>query len=713
MALSLRARFLAISVAITLIGLTLFTHVIYDKAIGYKHLLEKNSFQTLVDQLLHQHITDLNLKHIKKQLKAAIHDDKQPASLFAIVDEENNLEDVIYLRASTENLLFKTLSNELNHNKSLKDGVLDLNGKSYYWIKRDLDWFTDKGLFLVITYPLTPSVVNETLTFFGTPLLLSGILLLWIMVWASIILSSLVTKLQNQKQTLKEQADGIKQAHDEALEANNAKSIFLANMSHEIRTPLTSIIGFAESCLDADQSMQERLEATKTIIHSGNHLLHIINEILDLSKIEAGKLDIDTKPVKLIELLHEINMSIKILAQEKNLIFDINYAFPLPKTIVTDPLRLKQILLNLCSNAIKFTEKGHVFLNISYDSITKFLQLKVIDTGIGIHTSQLNNIFSPFKQADSSITRKYGGTGLGLTLSKQLTDKLGGTLTVESEENFGSKFCVQLKMDNTEDIEYDYKADYENMPSLKSNYQKTLPVVSGNILIAEDNQDIRALVKMLLSKIGANLCIVENGKLAVEKTYEEEFDLIFLDIQMPIMDGFETLQILRSNGYTKPIYAMTANTMKEDQDKCESAGFDGFISKPINKAYLYEVIVENLTKSELTKSDVNFITSTLLHTEPQIIKLVDAFLDRIPEILCEINTAYNMKNWDELKNQIHQMKGIGGAFGYAILTRISEKIEFLLTSEDYDQIIPHIEKLNTVCEQAIAGKKENYKIIEM
>jgi len=696
-------------VTITVIGLLTFTHVIYDKATGYKHSLEKKSFRALSEQLTTLYKTDTPLEDFSQLLQQQINAENQPAQIFAI-KKTAEFTDIFHKKTFKPELILDKQSQQTIQNPELNENIIEINSAIYYWIKHTLPGQANNTA-VISVYPLSGTAIAETLSFFGTPLFISGVLLLWCMVWASIILSSLVTKLQNQKQTLADQAADIEKSHDAALAANQAKSSFLANMSHEIRTPLTSIIGFAESCLDANQSMSERYDATSTIIRSGNHLLHIINEILDISKIEAGKLDIEIRPVKLSELLHEVNMFVKVLAQEKGLTFGINYSFPLPKIIHTDQLRLKQILLNLCSNAIKFTNKGHVFLNASYLPQTEQLKLEVVDTGIGMSTEQMEKIFAPFQQADSSITREYGGTGLGLTLSKQLTEILEGELTVESTPGKGSHFITLFMINEIDTNELDYEDDYQAVFQEQVPVPQTTPSVNGKLLIAEDNPDIQALVKMLINKIGADMTLVENGKQAVEKALTEDFDLVFLDIQMPVMDGFEALKQLRENNYRKPVFAMTANTMKKDQDKCFAAGFDGFISKPIDKNDLYSVIIDYLKAAEESVNKPAFITSDILLNEPQIIDLVDAFLERIPEIMSVINQALTENDWEEIAEQIHQMKGIGGAFGYSIITKISEKIEFALTAQDTAQIRLLIDDLNAVCNQAIAGKEENHKII--
>lgn len=704
MAISVRIRFIAISVIITAIGLLLFTNVIYEKTIGYKHFLEKDSFRTITNQLLTQAETEANEHDFRLLLRSLIDNEKQPARLFAIFSETQQLKG-LFKSSSQSNYLFDTLLKDLNENKNLDEGQVIINETIFFWLRHELTKFDKEKKSLLAVYALSHSASAETQKFFGTPLLISAILLLWIMIWASIILSSLVTKLQNQKKILSDQSAAVEQANQE-------KSNFLANMSHEIRIPLTSIIGFAESCLDVNQSMNERYKAINIIIRSGNHLLHLINEILDISKVEAGKLDIEMSPVKLIDLLQEVNMFVKVLAHEKGLVFGINNTFPLPKVVTTDQLRLKQILLNLCSNAIKFTEKGHVYLNVAYLPQVGCLKLEVVDTGIGMTEQQLSVIFKPFQQADSSITRKYGGTGLGLTLSKQLTEKLDGTLTVESTPNKGSHFIVDIKVDDVDESDYIYEANYDTLSEKDVSVSQNLPKVRGRVLVAEDNKDIQALVKMHITKMGAELVIVDNGRKAVDAALASDFDLVFLDIQMPIMGGYETLRELHQKGYKKPVIAMTANAMKKDRDDCVTAGFDGFVSKPIVKSELYSVIAKYLNESTEEEMQDDFITCCMLEEEPKIIDLVNSFLERVPEIQVAINGSLLKEDWDEFSSQLHQMKGLGGAFGYPMLSEISQKIEFLFMSNDYEQMKVLVGELNLLCDQAVAGKDENYKILK-
>lgn len=683
----------------------------YDRAIEYKHQQEIRANRVLADQFYHlvSGIDDLNI--IKQAISENITSKIQPAEIFAILDNQRN---VIfhYSKHDLKESTLKKLLPKIKETPSLTEGHINENNIFYSWFISDLYRFTNKNYSLLIIYPLSSSVISEFIQFFGLPFYISGFLLCWVMVWASIILSSLVNKLEKQKNVLSDQAVDVEKARDEALHANSAKSNFLANMSHEIRTPLTSIIGFAESCQDIDQSMEERSNANKTIIKSSKHLMHIINEILDLSKIEAGKLEIETMPVSLMEVLNDINQFVSNMAEEKGLTFGINYTYPLPDKIITDPFRLKQILLNLCSNAIKFTSKGQVYLNVAYKLESSSLIFDVIDTGIGLSAEQKEKIFKPFEQADSSITRKFGGTGLGLTLSKQLVEMLNGDLSVESTLNKGSCFTVKLDIVEAENSSHINERTYKNTAEKLNELNIETPKLNGKILLAEDNEDIQELVKLLMKKVGVDLDIVGNGQQAVKAAIESEYDLVFMDIQMPVMDGLTAMQELQKQEYNQPVVAMTANAMQKDRDECKEAGFSSFISKPINRNDLYLVLMQYLKPSKTTGSEKTLLTSDLLNDEPDLIDLIDKFMIRLPMMRNAINQAHTDQKEEELSSLIHQMKGVGGAYGYHMLTELCAKIEFQIASQDLENVKALIEKFNLLVDQILEGHEENHKIAE-
>ena len=395
----------------------------------------------------------------------------------------------------------------------------------------------------------------------------------------------------------------LQKAYKKAEEATVIKSEFLANMSHEIRTPLTAIIGFAETKLFSEQSEEQKQNAIQTIIRSGKHLLQIINDILDLSKVEANKLEIESVELSPFELLVDVERLVRPEAEEKGLGFSINYIFPLPEYIKSDPLRLKQILINLCNNAIKFTEQGYITINVSCncDTANNGIVFEVVDTGIGIKEEEQYLIFHAYRQADSSTTRKFGGTGLGLSLSKLLAEKMSGTLTVTSEVGKGSKFKLFLASEMVPGSKVVF--DKEHLPAVTQVKEYTMPAghLSGSVLLAEDNLDNQELLLIYLHRMGLNVTVVENGKLAVEAATKNNFDLVLMDMRMPVMGGLEAIRILRQQGFDRPIVALTANAMREDKAACFKAGCNGFLTKPIDVAHLNESISKYLNININTK----------------------------------------------------------------------------------------------------------------
>ena len=680
----------------------------YDRAIKYKHQQEVRANWLLADQFYRIVSGIDDLDKIKQSISENISSEFQPGEIFAIIDKQR---DVVFHYAKQENILNNLLA-KIKVNSTLYEGQINQNNADYSWFIRDLTADTNKKYSLLIIYPLFSSVMSDVLKFFGLPFFISGLLLCWVMVWASIILSSLVTKLENQKLILSEQAAEIEKARDEAMRASSVKSDFLANMSHEIRTPLTAIIGFAETSLEPNQLMQERLKATKTIIKSGKHLMHIINEILDLTKVEAGKLEVEIIPFSIMDTLEEINQLVSVMAEEKGLTFTINYSFPVPDKILSDQFRIKQVLLNLCSNAIKFTVDGHVYLNVSYKQDSSILILEIIDTGIGMSEVEKEKIFKPFEQADSSTTRKFGGTGLGLTLSKKLIEMLNGSLSVDSTEKKGSRFTVELEVAEVERGSYLYESAY------KENLVKNIPLntnverLIGKVLIAEDNEDIRDLVRLLFNKVGIEPDLVENGKKAVELATSSNYDLIFLDIQMPVMDGYTAIGELRKLSDDVPIVAMTANAMNKDRAECNKKGFSDFISKPIDRNALYSVLTKYLKQGQIIESDNTLLTSKLIQDDPDLIDLIDRFISRLPTMSDAINQAHSEKKEKELSGLIHQMKGVGGNYGYPMLTELCAKIEFQIKNKDTKNLATLIEEFNLMVEQILNGKDENHKIVE-
>ena len=485
--------------------------------------------------------------------------------------------------------------------------------------------------------------------------------------------------------------------------ANIAKSTFLANMSHEIRTPLTAIIGFSESLLDTSQTMTERVESINTVIRSGKHLMQIINDILDLSKVEADKLEIEHIKISPFELLTDIYSLISLTTEDKGLFFEIDYDFPLPEQIISDPVRLKQIIINLCSNAVKFTQKGGVRVNVTYLKEEELLSIKVNDTGIGLTEEQMEKIFDPFTQADTSTTRQYGGTGLGLYLSKQLARKLGGDITVKSTSGVGSCFCLTVstgKVDRQNMISY--MPDLSNVTRLAI-IDNVETIVRGKVLLAEDNADNQRLVSMYLKKLGADVVFAHNGKEAIDYALNNDFDLILMDMQMPVMNGIEATKRLREMNYTAPIVALTANAMKEDVDASYSAGCNDFVQKPIIQQQFFDCISKYLKSIEKTDESIVPISSSLLDDEPEMIDLVQRFVGKLPAYIDNIVGSKESKEWDELRKHIHDLKGTSGNYGFDELYKVMQNMEFELTKKNYEGVDMLISKLDNIHTRIQAG----------
>ncbi len=375
-------------------------------------------------------------------------------------------------------------------------------------------------------------------------------------------------------------------ARDEAVAASQAKSAFLANMSHEIRTPLASIIGFAELLLDENAGI-DRDEALQTIADNGRHLLQIISDILDVSKIEAEGLQLDPVDVRLPVLLREVEQMMGPRAREKGLVFQVDAQLPLPPGLHADDVRLKQVLINFCSNAIKFTPQGSVTLRARADAAAGQLELAVLDTGIGLSAAQRERLFQPFAQADTSTTRQFGGTGLGLYICRQLALMMGGDVGVESVPWEGSCFSLRLPLAQPDCAAWIAQpAQWLQASRAGHPVQASVPALLGDVLLAEDGEHNQRLIRALVEVTGARLEVVDNGEQAVQQALCGDHDLVLMDMQMPVMDGVTAVQMLRGSGYRTPIVALTANVMRHDVETYRQIGCDDVLAKPIDRSRL-------------------------------------------------------------------------------------------------------------------------------
>ncbi|MBX3450209.1 MAG: response regulator [Planctomycetaceae bacterium] len=405
----------------------------------------------------------------------------------------------------------------------------------------------------------------------------------------------------------------LEQARERAEEGTRSKSEFLANMSHEIRTPMTAILGYTDILAEQVHDNSQAMESLQTIKRNADFLLEIINDILDLSKIEANRLELESVRISPAALLTDVESLMQVRAHGKQLSLTTGITRPLPKTILTDPTRLRQILLNLVSNAVKFTRQGSVRLCMGYfdpatrqatrDPVRGVLRIDVIDTGIGMTSEQMARLFTPFTQADTSTTRKYGGTGLGLTICRRLARIMGGDILVESQPGRGSTFSLILPNVSPQDWDEPVVTAPPSPPAQEappsSRPLEDRPLANRRILLAEDGPDNQKLIGYFLKKSGAELTVVENGQLAVDYAIDAgvrgiPFDAILMDMQMPVMDGYSATQTLRAAGYDQPIIALTAHAMEGDRDRCLKAGCNDYATKPINRPLLIATILGSI-----------------------------------------------------------------------------------------------------------------------
>lgn len=417
-------------------------------------------------------------------------------------------------------------------------------------------------------------------------------------------LDEYVERLKQSRREMKRKDFQLKSAMNIVERANQAKSEFLANMSHEIRTPMTAILGYTD-ILKENPGNHENLELIEIIQNNGSHLLQVINDILDLSKIEMGNFEIRKVRISPIRILQEVIDEYQPLASQKGLSLQTRYHQSLPEMIQTDPARLKQVLSNLISNAVKFTSEGRIELEVrvcSQSRHDRILQFSVTDTGIGIPAEKLKHIFEPFAQADSSTSRSYGGTGLGLTLSHKLAQLLGGNLTVQSTLNQGSVFSVTLNLGTDPGLQPDAGLGFDvqsESPGTESSAHQGLaqqpPPSQGTVLLVDDTPEIRRLFTYLLNKMGLEVKAASNGKDALEQVTAAEaqnqsFDLVMMDMQMPVMSGYEAVRILREQDNPVPVIAITAHALVSDREKCLEAGCTDYLSKPVKFDQLFEMV---------------------------------------------------------------------------------------------------------------------------
>ena len=521
----------------------------------------------------------------------------------------------------------------------------------------------------------------------------------------------------------------LKQAQREAAHAkeaadgaNQAKSEFLANMSHEIRTPIAAIIGFSDLLATPNQSSSDRDQYISTVRRNAKNLLELINDILDLSKIESGKMSLERTTFELPQFLADIMSTLRPRANEKALRLGLKFEGKIPQKIQTDVLRLRQILVNLIGNAVKFTEYGGVTLRVclAEPQDCRSLKFTIEDTGIGLSAEQLSRLFQPFTQADESTTRRFGGTGLGLTISRRLARLLGGDIRVSSTPGVGSSFVAT--------IEYGAAPECLMLEGLTESELplNAIPLTHSNlqlhcrILLAEDGRDNQRLLTTHLRAAGAEVAVAENGRIAVSMASTQPFDIILMDMQMPEMDGYSATAELRRRGFSLPIIALTAHAMSEDREKCLNSGCSDYLTKPVYQETLLRTIAKHLAheaagatpvQAETRPAKADDKAGTILSTMtdfPEMKKIIDEYVEGLPDEVRKLQGFLDGNDLQQLRRVVHQLRGTGGGYGFDLISDTAEEAENSIRADDaFEKIAMKVNSLIEVIHRVNGFDKES------
>ena len=510
-------------------------------------------------------------------------------------------------------------------------------------------------------------------------------------------------EMERQAHELQVKGEQLDAALRAAEQANVAKSNFLANMSHEIRSPMAAILGYADLMLDPTRPHGAWRSDLQAIRRNGQHLLQVINDVLDLSKIEAGGMVVERIPCDLVRLAADAVSMTRPSAIEHGLVLRLDFATAVPRTGMTDPLRLRQILINLIANAVKFTPHGAITVRMACDDPTAaeaVVRFDVEDTGVGMTDAQRAKLFQPFVQADVSTTRRFGGTGLGLTISRQFARMLGGDITVWSVPDEGSVFTVTVPVGPIEagNLVDDLTEAGTSTPVAEADATPGESLKGVRVLLAEDGLDNREILSAYIRGAGAQLETMEDGQCAVTAalaavTARRPFAVILMDMQMPELDGYGATSELRRQGYAGPIVALTAHAMADDRAKCLAAGCDDYLSKPVDRRQLIATLSHHAGRDApdaeaavaarpsgratgaVVTAEVTDVLRSPLAADPRLGPVVAAFVGRLPAATAEIDQLARAGVAADLARAVHKIRGAGGSYGFTEVSTAAARVE--------------------------------------